>query len=270
MSKLIPSAAVWKEGGGYYVERPEDLRRRPLLPSGRRQRDRRLLALFRRYGELGRESHVLEIGCGRSIWLPCLAMSFGCRVSGIDVESYAAELARANLAGAGIDGEIMCRDAFDDAANRDLQGCYDLIYSMGVMEHFEDPSPRLAALSRYLKPGGRLLTTVPNLQGVNWLLQRLASLERLNMHVIYDARRLAAIHRDAGLDIVSAGYVGFYDGYVSAADAGTARLRGRLHAWLSRTSNLAATAWSRATGARLAPETKWFAPNVYCVGQRAG
>jgi 2-polyprenyl-6-hydroxyphenyl methylase/3-demethylubiquinone-9 3-methyltransferase len=267
MGKRISGAAAWK-AGGHRTESPEDLRRRPRLPSGRRLSDRRLLALFRRHGELGRGMRVLEIGCGRSPWLPCLAMSFGCRMSGIDADAYAVELARANLAGAGVSGEILCRDAFDAQANEDLRGRYDLVYSMGLMEHFADPAPRLAVLSGYLKSGGRLITTVPNLQGVNGMLQRFASRQRLSTHAVYDERRLAAVHRDAGLQIVSAGYVGFYDGYFSASDPTTSPLRGRVHAWLSRTTNLTAAAWARAAGARFAPETKWLAPHVYCVGRR--
>lgn len=267
MGKRISGAAAWKQGG-HRAERPEDLRRRPRLPNGRRLSDRRLLALFRRYGELRRGMRVLEVGCGRSRWLPCLALSLGCRMSGIDVDPYAAELARANLDGAGVSGEVLCRDAFDPKANEDLKGRYDLVYSMGLMEHVADPAARLAVLSGYVKPGGRLLTTVPNLQGVNGMLQRLASLRRISTHVVYDKRRLAEVHREAGLQILSAGYVGFYDGYFSAPDGTTPALRRRVHAWLSRTTNLTATAWTRATGARLAPESKWLAPNVYCVGRR--
>lgn len=269
MTKVLSSEALWKEGGGYYTEKPDELRRRPLLPDTHRLRDRRILALFLRFGNLHRGSRVLEIGCGRSMWLPCLARVLRCQVAGIDIEPGAAELARANLAGAGVEGEILCRDAFDAGANRDLLGKFDLIYSMGVMEHFDYAAERLAVLAGYLKPGGRILTTVPNLQGVNWLLQRYASLERLRMHVVYDAKRLADIHRRAGLGNLAAGYVGFYDGFVSAADPQTARWRRKIHERLCRVSNLAGAAWTRACGERFAPEMKWIAPHVYCVGKRA-
>lgn len=268
MTKVLSSEALWKEGGGYYTENPEELRRKPLLPDTRWLRDRRILELFRRHGNLGSDSRVLEIGCGKSMWLPCLAREFGCKVGGLDIEPYAAELARANLSGAGEQGDILCRDAFDANLNQDLLGRFDLIYSMGVMEHFDDAAERLAVLAGYLKPGGRILTTVPNLQGVNWLLQRLASLERLNMHVVYDTRRLTDIHRRAGLEILTAGYAGFYDGFVSAADQQTPPMRRKIHERLCRISNMAGAAWTRACGERLTPEMRWIAPHVYCVGGR--
>lgn len=268
MSKVLSTEALWKEGGGYYAEKPEDLHRDPMLPDIERLRERRLLDLFRQHGNLGRWSEVLEIGCGRSKWLPCLAQHFGCRVTGLDVEPYAAELARANLVGASVRGEILCRDAFDADSNRDLIEKFDLIYSMGVMEHFDDAAERLAILSRYLKPGARILTSVPNLQGVNWLLQRYASLERLQMHVVYSAKRLAEIHRLAGFETLVSGYAGFYDGFLSAADGQTAARRQKLHARLCWVSNMAAEAWIRTWRGRFTPELKWVAPHVFCVCRR--
>ncbi len=270
MSKVLSSEALWKEGGGYYTDKPEDLVNRPLLPDAGRLRDRRILELFRRYGNLGPESRVLEIGCGRSMWLPFLARSFGCKVAGLDIEAYAAELARANLSGAGVDGEILCGDAFNPDALPGLLGKFDLVYSMGVMEHFDDAAERLAILGRYLKPGGRILTSVPNLQGINWLMQRLASLERLNMHVVYDAGKLASIHRRAGFSSVAAGYAGFYDGFLSGGDPKTPPLQSRLHAQLCRLSNLAGAAWIKLWGGKYTPEIAWFSPHVYYVGGWSG
>lgn len=269
MSKVLPSESLWKESGGYYTEKPEELRRHPLLPDTQRLRDRRVFDLFRNYGNLNSDSRVLEIGCGRSMWLPYIGREFDCRVVGLDIESYAAELARANLTGAGVTGKILCRDAFDVGQNIDLLESFDLIYSMGVMEHFDDASRRLEVLARYLKSGGRILTSVPNLQGVNWFMQRFASLERLNMHVVYDIKRLADIHKQAGLKTVAAGYVGFYDGYVSATDLKTAQFRQRIHEWLSRSSNMSAEAWIRVFRDRFSPEIKWLAPHVYYIGSRS-
>jgi glycosyltransferase involved in cell wall biosynthesis/SAM-dependent methyltransferase len=266
MSKVLSSEALWKEGGGYYTDKPEDLVRRPLLPDAGRLRDRRILDLFRRYGNLGPESKVLEIGCGRSMWLPFLARTFGCQVAGLDIEAYAAELARANLKGAGVDGEIVCGDAFNPDAHPGLHAKFDLIYSMGVMEHFDDASERLAILGRYLKPGGRILTSVPNLQCVNWLMQRLASLERLNMHVVYDARRLREIHRRAGFTSVATGYAGFYDGFLSGDDPKTPPFRRKLHDRLCRLSNMAGAAWIKLWRGKCTPETAWLSPHVFYVG----
>src|SRR4029077_8297122 len=100
---------------------------------------------------------------------------------------HAADRPRANLAGAGAAGDIHCGDAFALWRRDGLRGGFDLVYSMGLLEHFADRAARIAEAAHYLKPGGRILTTVPNLQGLNWLLQRIGSLDTLRAHVVHSA-----------------------------------------------------------------------------------
>ena len=270
MRDVRPSDSLWKEGAGYYIERPEQVRRTPLLPDLRRLRDRRILEIFDRHGNLTPGCRVLELGCGRSRWLPFLAAHRRCEVSGLDNEAFASELARANLSGAGVIGRIICGDVFDLEGHRDLVGRFDLIYSMGLLEHFDDVADRITTLARYLRPGGRMITTVPNMRGFNWLMQRLGSREILEMHVVYDRKRLTRVHEAAGLRTLAAGYAGFFDGQVSAAGAPARTVGHRLHAVLCRTSSLLAEAWLRAGRGALAPELSWFSPHVYYVGTPAG
>ncbi len=265
IDRLQASADLWKPGGGYYLETASQLKAKPVLPDLTRLTDRRLRALFEGHARSG--SRVLEIGCGGSAWLPYLGLLMGCTVVGIDIEPFAAELARANLAGAGVQGEILCRDGFDLEANADLARSFDLVYSRGVMEHFADPVRRLRILASYLKSHGRILTTVPNLQGVNWWFQRIADLERLDMHVVYDAGALTRVHEDAGFRTIAAGYVGFYDGWMTASGPGAGRLRQRIHHWLCRVSSLGGAAFERVCPSVLIPELRWMAPHVFYVGR---
>lgn len=267
MAGVRSSTTHWKEGGSYYTERPEMLRAQPLLPDLVRLRDRRLLGLFERYGSLGVGSHVLEVGCGRSPWLPYLVKRWGCSVAGIDIEPFAAELARANLLGAGANGQIYCRDAFALEENRDILGKFDLVYSMGVIEHFDDAVERLAVLARFLKPGGRILTTVPNMRGVNWLVQRFADVEILEMHVIYDPERLARVHESAGFESIEKGYVGFYDGFLTSAGRRAGRIKVGIHQCVCWASSMCSEAWGRALGGLAAPELSWAAPHVFYAGR---
>jgi len=263
-----PSDWLWKEGGGYYTDAVGDLILRPVLPDVGRLRDRRICALFENHGGLREGSRVLEAGCGRSAWLPFLARRFNCRVSGVDIEPYAAELARANLAGAGAMGEVHCGDAFALSARADLGASFDLVYSMGVLEHYSDVVARIAALSLYLKPGGRLLTTVPNLQGLNWIMQRMADLKTLQVHVVYDPAALVKVHEAAGLRTIASGYAGFFDAHLSSAAGSSSRLRQRLHRSACRVLGRCAEAWTRLGGGRGTPEMRFTAPHVYYVGRR--
>lgn len=263
-----PSEGLWKEGAGYYTQKTEELRKQPLLPDLRRLRDRRLLGMFERHANVTAESHVLEIGCGRSAWLPYLGQRMRCPVVGIDIEPFAAELARANLDGAGVKGEVLCRNAFDLKANEDLLERFDLVYSMGVIEHFDNAAERLADLAKYLRHEGRILTTVPNMHAVNWALQRLGDRATFEMHVIYNARKLVQIHEAAGFETIAAGYVGFFDGYLTSSAGAQGRLRRRIHRWLCWALNMGAEAWVRLSNGTATPEMGWTAPYVFYVGKR--
>jgi 2-polyprenyl-6-hydroxyphenyl methylase/3-demethylubiquinone-9 3-methyltransferase len=267
MKLLRPSAWRWREGAGYYTRGPEELRKRPLLPDFRTVRSRKVLSLFDSFADIGVGSRVLELGCGGSRWLPYLAVKRGCSVVGIDVEPYAADLARTNLEGAGAKGEILCRDAFALHDNMDLLGRFDVVYSMGLLEHFDDPVRLLKVVSKYLRHGGRIITTVPNLRGVNWILQRLGDLEILETHVIYTETSLAHTHEEAGFETIASGRLGFYDGFMSAAGASTGRVRKNLHQWLCWLSNMSSEAWLRISRGKLAPELSWLSPYVFYVGK---
>ena len=258
----------WKPDGGYYTRRAEELEEAPLLPDLRTPRDARIARLFHELLPRERTAAVLELGCGASRWLPYLALREGCRVTGVDYEPSAVALTIANMRGAGAEGAILCRDAFSVGDNVDLAGRFDVVYSMGLLEHFADIGKCLDAAARYLRPRGMILTTVPNLQGVNWALQRFGDLRVLETHVVYDVAHLRECHERTGFVTRAAGYVGFYDGFLSATAPGVAEWRRRMHATLCRTSNLAAQGWVSITRARVAPELAWLAPKVYYVGRR--
>jgi SAM-dependent methyltransferase len=258
----------WKADGGYYTDKPTQLQERPLRPDFQRIRDRQLAALFDRYLPPSGQSSVLELGCGASRWLPYLAIHKGCEAVGVDYEPSAVELTVANMRGAGAEGAILCRDAFDWRANADLLDRFDLVYSLGLLEHFDDVVERIRSVVRYVRTDGVVLTMVPNFQGINWLLQRYGDLGVLQTHVVYDVAQLRRRHEEAGLVTLTAGYTGFYDGFVSDTAPSTPAGRRRRHQAICRASNIAARAWLRATREWVAPELSWLAPMIYYVGRR--
>ena len=148
---------------------------------------------------------LLEIGCARSPWLTYFARYYGFVVTGLDYSEDGVRLARALLARDGIAGSVVHADMFEPPA--DMIGAFDVVTSFGVMEHFDDTAHALAAASRFLRPGGVLLTEVPNLVGINGWLQKVLDRRVYDLHVALDCQRLEAAHARAGLEVLRCDYV---------------------------------------------------------------
>ncbi len=149
----------------------------------------------------------LEIGCGASFWLPYFAKQFGFEVTGIDYSNVGCAQAEKTLEREGVKGRIVQTDMF--APPEDLEESFDLVFSWGVIEHFEDTVGCLGAVAGFLKPGGLALTVIPNMAGLMGRLQRIVNEAVYLTHVPLDKRRLEEAHRDAGMDVMSCEYLVF-------------------------------------------------------------
>ena len=148
---------------------------------------------------------LIEIGCGRSQLLPYFAKQFGLRVAGLDYSEVGCEKARRILERDGVAGDIRCADLFDAAAVPGFG--YDIVFSFGLVEHFEDTSGIVRALARYAKPGGAVLTLIPNMRGAVGAMQKALSREIYDIHVPLSASALAQAHAEAGLKVRASGYL---------------------------------------------------------------
>lgn len=147
---------------------------------------------------------MLEVGCAGSVWLPYFARQFGYRVAGIDYSPVGILQARQMLDREGITGDLVCCDMFQPPVS--LHRRYDVVLSLGVVEHFPDTADAVAAISRFVAPGGLMITMIPNYEGILRPLQRWLDAVTLNMHVLLTNEQIAAAHRAAGLQIVRSGY----------------------------------------------------------------
>jgi len=98
---------------------------------------------------------ALDAGCGAGLLTEPLAR-LGARVVGIDAAAELITAARAHSAGQGL--EIEYRVGSVD----ELEGSFDLITSMEVIEHVADPAAFVSALARRLAPDGLLVISTPN------------------------------------------------------------------------------------------------------------
>lgn len=150
---------------------------------------------------------LLEIGCAQSRWLSYFARDWGFDVAGLDYSELGCAQSRALLAREGVAGEVFHQDMFSPAP--ELLAAFDLVLSNGVVEHFEDTAATLARMAAFLKPGGLVLTIVPNFTGWLGRLQSLVSPEFMAVHTPLHRESLAQAHGDAGLEVLFCDYLAF-------------------------------------------------------------
>lgn len=104
-----------------------------------------------------RSAAILDVGCGRGYALGLLRATGFTRAAGIDPDPGQVEFARGRGLGASVEPDT-------PAFLRAHPSQYDLVLLMDVLEHVPTPQqvPLLEAIRQALKPGGRIICTVPN------------------------------------------------------------------------------------------------------------
>ena len=151
-------------------------------------------------------SKLIEAGCGASRWLPYFKHSFGFEVAGVDYSAEGCAQAQAIAVKAGVEADIREADLFSPPA--DFKGSFDVVFSIGLVEHFDDTAHVLTHLATLLKPGGQLVTLVPNMYGFTGGLQRLVDRQVYDLHVALSPEQLSHAHIRSGLNVKTSVYLG--------------------------------------------------------------
>jgi SAM-dependent methyltransferase len=145
-------------------------------------RRRRALLL----AEVAPGERVLDLGCGAGRFLAALRDA-GADAVGVELAEAALERARRNVPGA--DVRIVAHDGTLPLGHREI----DVVWCSEVLEHVPDTVGFLTEARRILRPGGRLLLTVPDHGRLKRVLLALSGYEAhydpLGQHVRFYTRR---------------------------------------------------------------------------------
>jgi len=145
---------------------------------------------------------VLEVGCGRGATLLELAKR-GADVVGLDYSDEAIRVSR------GLAGQAQPRGKVVFIAGNAQKmpfsdGSFDFVFSVGLIEHFEDPMEVLAEQYRVLRPGGFCLVQVPQKYSlytvVKKALIRVGKWPYGGWETEFSDREISALVREAGLE----------------------------------------------------------------------
>jgi 2-polyprenyl-6-hydroxyphenyl methylase/3-demethylubiquinone-9 3-methyltransferase len=106
---------------------------------------------------------ALDVGCGAGLLAEPLAR-LGAKATGIDASPEVIAVARDHAAAMGLEVDYRVGDV------QELNGRFDLITCMEVIEHVADPSVFLTALAKRVAPGGLLILSTPNATGWSKLM----------------------------------------------------------------------------------------------------
>ncbi len=177
----------------------------PELPSLDDTFNMRIHAVFEHIFNLQPVETVLEIGCAYSIWPRYLRDTQGIEADGIDYSRIGCLRTRAMWEEMGLKGAVHEADIFNPPET--LLDMYDLVTSFGVMEHFEDTSLALSQAGKFLKPGGLILTSIPNLSGFLGSVQRGLDKEIYDIHIPLNREQITQAHETAGFEILDSRYL---------------------------------------------------------------
>jgi 2-polyprenyl-3-methyl-5-hydroxy-6-metoxy-1,4-benzoquinol methylase len=141
-------------------------------------------------------SRVLDIGCGWgqvAKWLK----PRGCRVTGIEPDparlAEGAEFFDATYVGTA--------ETLDTLGLE--KGSFDVVMLADVLEHLPDPWSTLTALLPYLRPGGRVVVSIPNVANYGARLNLLRGRFRYEDSGLYDRTHLRFFTRETLTEMLS-------------------------------------------------------------------
>jgi SAM-dependent methyltransferase len=172
-----------------------------------------LAELIRRKVPLPADPRILEIGCGTGHNLPMLAR-FG-RVDAVEIDPIARGIASTRLGHAVHDAPLPTLAGVPERS-------YDLIALLDVLEHVEADLEALVNTTARLRPGGRILLTVP---AHPWMW---SSHDVANHHKRrYTKKTFKAVIADAGLKLEALTYFNSLLFPLAAASRVASRLAGK-------------------------------------------
>lgn len=204
---------------------------------------------------------LLEIGCARSAWLPYFAKEFGFEVHGIDYSGIGCQQAAQVLRNEGLEGEIACADFFSPPEY--MLEAFDVVVSFGVAEHFQDPASCIAAFSRFLKPGGLMITVIPNLSGGMGWIQRITNRPVFDIHIPLDRDALEEAHGSSRLEVVSCEYFLFAN--LSVVNIKNWRGKPLYKVAIRLRSLINKAVWTVERAVPLLRPNRWTSPYIVCI-----
>lgn len=162
------------------------------------------------FGYIRPQAKVLDAGCACGALAQALNRDKGCKVYGLDYNPESVAYGKS----LGVFERVECCDLNNLTVGSfpEYAGSFDYVVCGDVLEHLVNPAAALAVLKTYLKPGGEMIISLPNVAHgsikANLLLNDftytdLGILDKTHLH-FYTWRSIAVFLAENGLKIAEA------------------------------------------------------------------
>lgn len=238
----------------------------PDLEDFRHLPDKRVIEALNGLGLSGKK--ILELGAGDSSVLLILSRRWRSVSTfvGLDYSSVGCASLTRRAQAVGVDVSVVNADMF--SAPEELAGKFDVVYSIGLVEHFVQLEQVLAAKRSFVAPGGMIFTLIPNMSGAIGKLTKRFNKAVYEVHNPHNMQSFLEGHARAGLRVVRAGYLCSTNFGVLSSCFDTSKARGwRIYLFLSRVSK---ALWLFESKVTELPKSAFFSPYIYAVSRISG
>jgi 2-polyprenyl-3-methyl-5-hydroxy-6-metoxy-1,4-benzoquinol methylase len=142
-----------------------------------------LIEICKKYFPKNRKIKILEIGCAPAIFLAQIGTMFGIQVFGVEYSESGFELSKESFAENNLPIKNLIKaDFFDQNFQKKYSGKFDVVFSRGFIEHFDNPGEVVKQHIKLLRPGGLVLVSIPNFFSFNGRVLNLFDPELLPLH----------------------------------------------------------------------------------------
>jgi 2-polyprenyl-6-hydroxyphenyl methylase/3-demethylubiquinone-9 3-methyltransferase len=173
--------------------------------------EKEILKVLKRFAPRDPAARVIEIGGAPGGYLAYVAGISGSQAHAIDSSTVGCVKLQENFDLLNIPITVYCRDVLQGDLS-DLPR-FDLVYSLGLIEHFSDPMPMIKKHVELAKPGGVIVIGLPNFLGISRHVLRFTRPEMFSKHNLrtMDIRTWSRFEHEAGLKVLFRGYVGGWE-----------------------------------------------------------
>jgi SAM-dependent methyltransferase len=156
---------------------------------------------------------IIEIGCAPGKYLINFKNKFGYEPYGIEYSTEGVNVTKQNIANAGANPDnIIEADFFDDNFQKDYQESFDLVFSRGFIEHFNDVSCVISKHLTLVKKGGYVIISIPNISGLNKVFAKFLNYDSFLIHntSIMNLKVFAELFPKNEIESLYCDYVGLF------------------------------------------------------------